>query len=176
MSTAGKVLTALILLASLVWIVLMAGVDQLNRTGNQTVLELMAKVEKLDDDVQAAQAEVASIKDQTTVVQEQMDHDIEVVRARQTDVERVNTNIREILQRVQIQVATLEKTVKDAERTAKERTDEKAAEQQGLEAERASVETLKAQNSELMNRLEGLRNQFVATLKGNQGLLRTAIR
>jgi hypothetical protein len=176
MSTAGKVLTALILFATLVWIILMAGVDQLNRTGNKTVLELMEKVEKLDDDVKAAQAEVARIKDLTTIAQEQLDHDIEVVRARQTDVERVNTNIREILARVQIQVATLEKTVKDAERTAKERTDEKAAEQQALEAERASVEQLKAHNSELMNRLEGLRNQFIATLKGNQGLLRTSVR
>src|SRR5690349_13507045 len=123
MSTAGKVLTALILLASLVWIVLMAGVDQLNRNANDALINLTKKVEELDDDVKAAQAEVVKIKDQTTIVQEQMDHDIAVVRARQTDVERVNTNIREILSRVQIQVATLEKTVKDAERTAKERTD-----------------------------------------------------
>jgi chromosome segregation ATPase len=176
MSTAGKVLTALVLLASLVWIVLMAGVDQLNRNANDALLKLTEKVEKLDDDVKVAQAEVAGIKDQTTVVQEQLDQDIAVVQARQTDVERVNTNIREILARVQIQVATLEKTVKDAEKDAKERTDEKAAEQQALEAERASVETLKAQNSELMNRLEGLRNQFMAMLKGNQGLLRTAVR
>ena len=35
MSTAGKVLVVLILLASLVWMMLTAGVDQLNRNGNQ---------------------------------------------------------------------------------------------------------------------------------------------
>ena len=40
MSTAGKVLVVLIMLASLVWMVLMAGVAQLNRTGNKTLQEL----------------------------------------------------------------------------------------------------------------------------------------
>ena len=51
---------------------------------------------------------------------------------------------------MQNQVASLEQTAKDAERTAKLRSDEKVAEQQALEAERASVEKLKAQNDELM--------------------------
>ena len=37
MSTAGKVLVVLILLSWLVWVLLTAGVDQLNRNGNQAV-------------------------------------------------------------------------------------------------------------------------------------------
>jgi len=119
MSTAGKVLVVLILLFSLVWILLMSGVDQLNRNGNKAVNDLTEKVEKLVDDVKEAQAEIVKIKDQTTVAQEQMDRDIHVVRSRQNDVERVNSNIREILSRVQIQAATLEQTLKDAERIAK---------------------------------------------------------
>ena len=158
MSTAGKVLVVLILLASLVWMALMAGVDQLNRNGNQAMNELTAKIEKLEEDVKSAQNDIVKIKDETTVVQEQMDRQIAVVRSRQNDVERVNSNIREILSRVQNQVASLEQTAKDAERTAKQRSDEKVAEQQALEAERAAVEKLKAQNDELMKRLAGLRN------------------
>ena len=56
---------------------------------------------------------------------------------------------------MQNQVATLEQTAKDAERTAKQRSDEKVAEQQDLEAKRAAVEKLKAQNDELMKRSPG---------------------
>jgi len=176
MSTAGKVLVVLILLASLAWMALMAGVDQLNRNGNKAMNELAAKIEKLVDDVKSAQTEIVKIKDETTVVQEQMDRQIAVVRSRQNDVERVNSNIREILSRVQNQVATLEQTVKDAERTAKERSDEKVAEQQDLEAKRAEVERLKAQNGELMNRLTGLRNEFKTTLEGNRSLVGSKVR
>jgi chromosome segregation ATPase len=176
MSTAGKVLVVLIMLASLGWMVLMAGVTQLNRSGNKAVNELTEKIEKLVEDVKTAQARIVKIKDDTTVVQEQMDRDLTVVRSRQNDVERVNSNIREILSRVQNQVATLEQTVKDAERTAKERADEKVAEQNALESQKAVVENLKAQNSELMNRLTGLRNEFKTTLKGNQDLLGREVR
>ena len=52
MSTAGKVLVVLIMLASLVWMVLMAGVTQLNRNGNQALKNLNDKFVQLTDDVQ----------------------------------------------------------------------------------------------------------------------------
>jgi len=176
MSTAGKVLVVLILLASLVWLALMAGVDQLNRNGNKAMNELTAKIEKLEEDVKSAQNDIVKIKDDTTIVQEQMDRQMSVVRSRQNDVERVNSNIREILSRVQNQVASLEQTAKDAERTAKQRSDEKIAEQQALEAEKASVEKLKAQNDDLMKRLAGLRNEFKTTLQSNRSLLGSTVR
>ena len=101
MSTAGKVLVVLILLASLAWMALMAGVDQLNRNGNKALNELTAKIETLVEDVKSAQSDIVKIKDDTTVVQEQMDRQISVVRSRQNDVERVNSNIREILSRAE---------------------------------------------------------------------------
>ena len=58
MSTAGKVLVVLIMLASLVWMLLMAGVTQLNRNGNQALIELTDKVAKLQEDVKTTQAEI----------------------------------------------------------------------------------------------------------------------
>lgn len=176
MSTAGKVLVVLILLASMAWLVLLAGVDQLNRNSNKAMIEFAAKIETLIDDVKSAQHNIVKIKDETTIVQEQMDRQIAVIRSRQNDVERVNSNIREVLARVQNQVAMLEQTVKDAQRAAKERSEEKVAEQQDLEAKRAEVEKLKAENGELMDRLTGLRNEFKSTLQGNQGLLGSQVR
>jgi chromosome segregation ATPase len=171
MSTAGKVLVVLIMLASLVWMVLMAGVAQLNRNGNQALIELNNKVEKLTDDVQATRVKIVEIKDQTGLLQKQMDKDLTVIRSRQHDVERISSSIKEILARVQYQLATLGETVKNAEAAAKQRADEKVAEQKALDDARADVQTVKAQNQELTDRLTGLRNEFKATLKTNASLV-----
>jgi len=176
MSTAGKVLVVLIMLASLVWMALMAGVTQLNRNGNQALNSLDDKVVQLTDDVQTTRAKIVEIKDQTSVLQEQMDKDLTVIRSRQLDVERVNSNIKEILARVQYQLATLGETVKNAEGAAKQRADEKVAEQKALADAKADVESLKGQNQELTNRLTGLRNEFKATLKTNASLVGQAVR
>jgi chromosome segregation ATPase len=176
MSTAGKVLVVLIMLASLVWMVLMAGVTQLNRNGNQALKNLDDKVVQLTDDVQTARSQIVEIKDQTSVLQEQMDKDLTVIRSRQLDVERVSSNIKEILSRVQYQLATLGETVKNAEAAAKQRADEKVAEQKALDDARADVRTLKGQNQELTNRLTGLRNEFKSTLKTNASLIGKAVK
>jgi hypothetical protein len=88
----------------------------------------------------------------------------------------MNSNINEALTRVQNQLGTLAETVKNAELSAKEHAEEKVAEQKALEDGRAEVESLKAQNSELMNRLAGLRNQFNTTLKTNVELLDKAVK
>jgi len=151
--------------------ILMAGVTQLNRNGNQALIELNNKVEKLTDDVQTARADIVKTKDQTSVLQEQMDKELTVIRSRQLEVERVNSNIKEILSRVQYQLATVGETVKNAEATAKQRADEKVAEQKALDDAKADVQTLKGQNQELTNRLTGLRNEFKATLKTNTSLV-----
>jgi chromosome segregation ATPase len=176
MSTAGKVLVVLIMLASLVWMVLMAGVTQINRNGNQALKNLDDKVVQLTDDVQTARSQIVEIKDQTSVLQEQMDKDLTVIRSRQLDVERVSSNIKEILSRVQYQLATLGDTVKNAEAAAKQRADEKVAEQKALDDARADVQTLKGQNQELTNRLTGLRNEFKSTLKTNASLIGKAVK
>ena len=176
MSTAGKVLVVLIMLASLVWMVLMAGVTQLNRNGNQALIKLNNDFEKLTDDVQTTRAKIVEIKDQTGVLQEQMDKELTVIRSRQLDVERISSNIKEILSRVQYQVATLDETVKNAQTTAKQRTDEKLAEQKALDDAKAEVQTLKGQNQELTNRLTGLRNEFKSTLKTNASLVGRAVK
>jgi chromosome segregation ATPase len=171
MSTAGKVLVVLIMLASLVWMVLLAGVTQLNRNGNQALKNLDDKVVQLTDDVQTTRAKIVEIKDQTNVLQEQMDKELTVIRSSQLDVERVSSNIKEILARVQYQLATLQETVKNAEAAAKQRSDEKVAEQKALDNAKADVQTLKSQNHELTNRLTGLRNEFKSTLNHNASLI-----
>src|SRR5271166_1210325 len=171
MSTAGKVLVVLSMLASIAWPILGAGVTQLNRNGNKALIDLAGRVTKLEDDLKTTQDETAKVKDETVLVQEQMVRDLAVTGSRQTNMERVKSNIREILSQVQYQLATLQEAVKNAEQTAQQRAAEKVAEQKTLDAAKAEVETLKVQNSELMNRLTSLRNELKTTMKASLDML-----
>jgi chromosome segregation ATPase len=171
MSTAGKVLVVLVMLASITWPILTARVTQLNRNGNKVLIGLAARVTKLEDDLKTTQDEIVKVKDKTILVQGQMVRDLAVTGSRQTNaMERVKSNI-EILSGVQHQLATLQETVKNAEQTAQQLAAEKVAEQKTLDAAKAEVETLKVQNSELVNRLTILRNEFKTTLKASLDML-----
>ena len=89
MSTAGKVLVVLVMLASLVWMLLTAGVTQLNRNGNQGRDCADRESCQSQGDVKNTQDEVVRVKDQTHVLQEQMDRELAVINARQKDVQRL---------------------------------------------------------------------------------------
>ena len=173
MSTAGKVLVVLGMLASIAWPILATGVTQLNRNGNKALIDLADRVTKLEDDLKTTQDEIVKVKDETILVQKQMVRDLAVTGPRQTNMERVKSN-REFLSRVQYQLATLQETVKNAEQSAQQRAAEIVAEQKTLDAAKAEVETLKVQNSELMNRLTSLRNELKTTLKASLDMLALA--
>lgn len=176
MSTAGKVLVVLIMLASLVWMFLTAGVTQLNRNGNQAVIELTKKVDKLQEDLKATRDEIVDVKDQTTVLQEQMDRELGVIQARQNDAQRVTSNVREILSRVQYELATVQQTVQEAEEDRTHRMEEKAAEEKALAAARGEVVALKEKDRELTELLGKLRNQFTTARKENLELIGKAVK
>ena len=96
MSTAGKVLVVLVLLTSLVWIVLASGVAQLNTNGNTRLHELTEQIEKLQTDFKQTQDEIASLRDQTSSIQEDVDREVTVLRAHQSDVEKARSQIQEM--------------------------------------------------------------------------------
>jgi chromosome segregation ATPase len=176
MSTAGKVLVVLIMLASLIWMILTAGVTQLNRNGNQAVIDLTNKVVKLQEDVKTTQDEIVNVKNQTTLLQEQMDRELGVIEARQSDIQRVSSNVREILYRVQYELATVQQTVQEAEEDRTHRAEEKAAEVKALAAAREEVVALKAKDRELTEHLGTLRNQFTSARNANLDLLGKAVK
>jgi chromosome segregation ATPase len=171
MSTAGKVLVVLVMLPSIALPILAAGVTQLNRNGNKALIDLADRVTKLQNDLKTTQDKIVKAKDETILVQEQMVRDLAVTGSRQTNMERVKSNIREILSRGQYQLATLQETVKNAEQTAQQRAVEIVAEQKTLDAAKAEVETLNVQNSELMNRLTSLRKELKTTMKASLDML-----
>ncbi len=163
MSTAGKVLIVLVLVASLVWMVLASGIAQLNANGNRRLNQLTTEIEKLKDQIEKAQTDVASLRDQSSSVQEQADRDRVVLRARQSDIEKSRSQIKDALERVQFQVATVQDTIKSAEDALLHRNEEYQSEEKALADLKSDVQTLMADTGQLLERLTTLRKQFENT-------------
>ena len=65
MSTAGKVLIVVVMLLTIVWVMLSAGLSRINTNHNTKVFELAKQVEKLQEEVAETQEQVASLLTQT---------------------------------------------------------------------------------------------------------------
>ena len=167
MSTAGKVLVALILLASLAWIALASGVDQLNRNGNQALAKAAADLAKVKEDLAQSQADMTRLKDQTTVVQEAGDQRLAVLSSRKLDVDRSSTSLKDFLNKLQHQLETLEATINEAEQSRQQRLTERDNEIKAKADAEAEVESLMAKNTELTNRLNALRKEFKDVFSSN---------
>ena len=171
MSTAGKVLVVLIMLSSLLWIILAAGVTQLNHNGNQALVVLAERAAKLAEDVESTRQEVRRVKDQTTVQQEKMDRDLAVINARQVDAQRMSSSVREILSRVQYELTSVQQTLQNAEKDRNQRADEKTAEEKELARARAEVTALQETDRKLTDQLLDLRAKFRKTREFNLAAL-----
>ena len=167
MSTAGKVLVILVLLTSVAWIVLASGVAQLNTNGNTRLHDLTVQIDKLQTGFKQTHDEIVSLRDQTSSIQEDVDRQIAVLRARQSDVERARSQIQESLSRVQYQLATVKETIEKAKTALQHRIEEQASEQQALAQAKSEVEDLKAKNGELLSQLSTLRKNFETVYHSN---------
>jgi chromosome segregation ATPase len=175
MSTAGKVLVVVILLASLVWMILTAGVDQLNRNGNEALIALTEKVESLQADLKNTQDEIVRVKDETYVLQDHMDREVAVINARQNDVQRLASNVTDNLAHVRYELATVQETLQNAIKDRTERAAEAVADQKALDAAKAEYQSLKIMDGQLRERLASLRAQFKQTLNSSAEILHRTV-
>lgn len=169
MSTAGKVLSVLVLLATIGWIVLGAGVAQLNRNGNAALAKLQADLEKAEQGLHDAEVALAKLKADTTQFQENMDTQLAVLRVKTTSVEAAGSRLKGILADMQGQLATVEATVANAQHDLEIRKQEKDVETQQLAEARAEVLRLRGVDDEMAARLASLRDEFKKTYEENLG-------
>ncbi len=167
MSTAGKVLAVLVLLASVGWIILAAGIAQLNANGNKRLHDLEVQIEKLQDDLRQTVSEISSLKVQTSQTQERTDRDLAVLRSRQADVEKARSQARESLSRAQYQLAIVQETIKGAQDALQHRNEEHQSEEKALADVKTDVRHLVAETTQLRDRLMMLRKEFQTTYHGN---------
>jgi peptidoglycan hydrolase CwlO-like protein len=167
MSTAGKVLIVLVMLTSLVWMILSSGVSQLNSNGNKKLNDLMVQAEKAEEQIKQAHEDILSLHDQTSSVQETTDHEVAVLHARQSDIEKARSQIQESLSRVNYQLAIAQETIDRGKTALQHRATEQQTEEQALAQAKLEVKDLTDRTGELMNQLAALRKDFQATYHTN---------
>jgi chromosome segregation ATPase len=167
MSTAGKVLAVLIVLASIVCLFLAGGVARLNYNANQRLQALADQLAKTQADIETTRREIAETSDRTTVTQEKIDRDITSLRSQQTDLERTRSQVIDTLERLKYDLNTVNQTIAEARTSLEHRNSEFDAEQKAMEERRQEVQHLKANNGQLMARLDSLRKQFRDTYHDN---------
>jgi predicted nucleic acid-binding Zn-ribbon protein len=171
MSTAGKVLVVLVALVTVAWIILAAGVAQLNANGTKRLHELTQEVAKTEAKIADVQHDVVVLRGQIASAQEKVDIDLAVLRTRLIDVEKAHSQILEGLARSQYELATVEETIKAAQTNLEHRNEEKAAEEKGLADARTEVRQLMDDSTRLMKQLKSLRETFLSTHTSNVGMV-----
>jgi chromosome segregation ATPase len=167
MSTAGKVLVVLVMLTTLAWMILAAGVSQLNVNGNKRLQDIADQLANLQVDVGQAQVDLVAVRDQTASVQESTDREAAVLRSRQTDLEKARSQIRESLARNQYQLEIVQDTIKKAKSALQNRVDEQEGEVQAVAKAKSEVKDLMAKTGELRNQLVALRKEFQTKYHAN---------
>lgn len=167
MSTAGKVLSVLVMLMSLVWMILSAGVDQLNTNFNKKLHDLGVQIEKLEGDVDQARDDLAHLKSSAASIQENLDHELAVLEARESDLEKDRSQIKESLSHWQLQLETANGTIERAKAALQHRSEEQTSSQELLAKTKSDVKELMSRCNELMSELAGLRKEFNSTYQAN---------
>lgn len=167
MSTAGKVLVVLIMLTAIGCLILAAGVAQLHFNANQRLQQLTADVEKTQQSLETTRREIASTRDQTTLVQEGIDREVTALRSRIADLERTRSQVSDTLARLQYDLSTVNGTIAAARESLQVRIGEFEAEQTAMADLRKHVQSLKASNEEMQGRLQDLRNRFTKSYHDN---------
>ena len=142
MSTPGKVLVVLVTLTSLIWIVMVASVAQINNTGSEKLANLNTQVEKLQTDVVEAQRQLEALKDQISQAQVEMGLDLATIQSRQAALEKVRSDTLEMATRVKLQLAGFEASIKTAQTARDQREAEKKAEVEAKAKAEAEVAKL----------------------------------
>jgi len=176
MSTAGKVLVVLVLLLLPVWIILVSTVATLNMEWTQALAKQTTQVATLEGDVAKNTQAIADLQAKISLEQVTSEAEQTVLRARVADVERAKAEAIEIQTGVKVQLAMLQNAVAKAQVARKDRDQEQQNETAGLAAARMTVDELKAANSELLNELTQLRDEFKSLLESNKTVVERVLK
>jgi hypothetical protein len=171
MSTVGKVLSILVILLAIAWIVLSAGVTELNRSAAAAVEKKKAEAIKLAEDVHGLAVSIQQEKDKTDTQQVATQDMLTAIQARQADKEKERSQILQIAHRFKLQAQGGDSSETAAKKLNEERLAEKTAETEAKAAEEKVVAKLMSENDDLFKRLAELRENFKTTLAENKALV-----
>lgn len=167
MSTAGKVLTVLILLVMCVWLVIISGVSKLNATYGQKINAQQKQLDKLAIDVAKANNDIQSITEQARVEQDATGRDDRLLQIKIDSAERRKSIKIEFLTRLKAEVADYLVAVERATKNLTTREAEKAKGIDDVAKKKDEVAKAQGRNAELRTELAQLQEDFKRLLAGN---------
>ena len=174
MSTAGKVLTVLILLVMLVWVVMLSAVSQLNANHSEKILTQQKSLDKLVEDVETSTNGFHNLVELTRQEQEASDRDVRVSSGKLLGIERRKSSVTEDLTRLKFQLADYLAAVEKSKINLANREAEKAKDEDDLAKKKDEIAKAQALNSELRTQLAQLQDQFKRLLNENTSAIAKA--
>jgi chromosome segregation ATPase len=171
MSTAGKVLVGVVILALLAWIFLFSMVHQLNVNWGNELVNLTNRVQKLDQDSRNQAVALETALADLSREQIRRDTDVEVLRGLLSDAEKLAAQNQEATERVKLSIAGLEQAQREAAERIRHRAEQKAQTQKELADAEATVKTLQGRVQQQLDQLAGLRQDFLRTMEENRKLV-----
>jgi septal ring factor EnvC (AmiA/AmiB activator) len=179
MSTAGKVLSVIVMLALVGWLVLASAVTQLNKEWLQAIDKLDKQIAGTEDErvtgtggligqITDLENKIHKIKADTALEQAKTAQAITVLRTELSDMEKAESETKETLARMQFEVANVTAAEKLATEALALRRKEKADTEKAKADEEALVEKYKGEVGQQFAELEKLRGEFKQTLADTQ--------
>ena len=167
MSTAGKVLTVLILLMTVAWIVMMSAVAQLNVNWQAKLTTQKTEFDRVTDEAEKAKAAYLGFTEQARAEQDATDRDLRVRLAQVASAEARQSSKVEDLTRLKIQLADYLAAVEKAKTNLATREAEKAKDLDDLAKKRDEIAKAQGTNAELRAELAQLQDEFKRLLADN---------
>ena len=171
MSTAGKVLTVLVLLVTLVWVVMLSAVTQLNVNWEQKIAAQQKNLDDLTKEAAQARDSILALTEEARAEQDATDRDLRVVLEKIAATEGRQSSTTEYLTRLKAQVADYLAAVERARTNLATREAEKAKNLDDLAKKRDEIAKAQATNAELRTQLAQLQDEFKRLLAENTAKL-----
>jgi len=176
MSTAGKVLTVLILLVMIVWLVVLSGVTQLNVNWEEKIAKQDKQLDQLQKDADAAASRLLSLTDQARLKQDETDRELREILGRIATAERRQSDVVEKLSRVKFELAEYLAAVEQANVNKATREAEFAQGEADLVKKKEEIAKAQGLNSDLRDQLAKLQDEFKKILAENTAQVEKAAR
>ncbi len=168
MSILGKVLVVLVTLLLLVWIYFAAMVAERNANWGKKIQELEKSVSDVQAQIPDVIADINRLRSEAIVEQVRAEKLRETFRAELAAVQRLESQSKEELVRLQLEVASVEAQVESATARVQSRTQEKNDLLKERRMEEGRVAELKDENTRLRGELKGMQDQFLGTMDDNR--------
>ncbi len=167
MSTAGKVLTVLILIVMIPWLIMMSAVIDLNKNYEQKIIAQQKTLNQVTIDVAKANSDILRLTEQARTEQDTTDRDLREILGRIVAAEARQSKATESLTRIKAQAADFLAAVETAKTNLATREAEKAQGKKDLAQKREEIAKAQARNADLRLQLAQLQDEFKRLLDDN---------